>query len=378
MPKGHLRAGDVLINKDGAQTGKVGYYDGCFEQAAVNEHLFILRSIDGSIDQKLLYYYLLFPETQRRIAQRITGSAQPGLNSQFVDAVTLLVPNRAPEQHRIAEILSTLDEAIEQTEALIAKTQQIKIGLIHDLFTRGVAPDGQLRPPRETAPQLYKESPLGWIPKEWAAVTFGSCLIDNPQNGLYKPATFYGDEGIPIVRIDSFYEGIVSSILQLKRVRLSPHEARLYSLSRGEILVNRVNSIDYVGKSAIVPDLAEEVVFESNMMRCRINRAKLLPEFAIRWLCATYASSYFHSRAKSAIAQASINQADVKGLPVVRPGLDEQEHIVARMDCVDERLKVESGHVAKLRQLKSGLMHDLLTGAARVPLAAPVPEAAHV
>ncbi len=72
-----------------------------------------------------------------------------------------------PQQRRIAEILSTLDETIEQTEALIAKYQQIKAGLMHDLFTRGVTPDGKLRPTRAEAPQLYKESPLGWIPKEW-------------------------------------------------------------------------------------------------------------------------------------------------------------------------------------------------------------------
>jgi restriction endonuclease S subunit len=76
------------------------------------------------------------------------------------------------QQRRIAEILSTLDEAIEQTEALIAKMQQVKAGLMHDLFTC-VTPDGRLRPTREQAPELYKESPLGWIPKGWDASTLG-------------------------------------------------------------------------------------------------------------------------------------------------------------------------------------------------------------
>ena len=79
----------------------------------------------------------------------------------------------ARQQRRIAEILSTVDEAIEQTEALIAKYQQIKAGLMHDLFTRGVTPDGHLRPTRTQAPHLYKESPLGWIPKEWEVVRIG-------------------------------------------------------------------------------------------------------------------------------------------------------------------------------------------------------------
>ncbi len=64
-------------------------------------------------------------------------------------------------------ILSTIDTAIEQTEALIEKYQHIKAGLMHDLFTRGVLPNGQLRPPREQAPELYQETAIGWIPREW-------------------------------------------------------------------------------------------------------------------------------------------------------------------------------------------------------------------
>jgi type I restriction enzyme S subunit len=65
------------------------------------------------------------------------------------------------EQRRIAEILSTLDETIEQTEALIAKYQQIKAGLMHDLFTRGVTPDGKLRPPAPKRRTSTKNPPSG-------------------------------------------------------------------------------------------------------------------------------------------------------------------------------------------------------------------------
>ena len=63
---------------------------------------------------------------------------------------------------------------IANTEALIQKYQQIKAGLMHDLFTRGITSDGQLRPPREKAPELYKETAIGWIPKEWKAKDLGS------------------------------------------------------------------------------------------------------------------------------------------------------------------------------------------------------------
>ncbi len=67
----------------------------------------------------------------------------------------------------IASILSSIDRAIASTEALIEKYQHIKAGLMHDLFTRGIGADGKLRPPREQAPELYRESAIGWIPKEW-------------------------------------------------------------------------------------------------------------------------------------------------------------------------------------------------------------------
>jgi type I restriction enzyme S subunit len=91
------------------------------------------------------------------------------------------------QQRRIAEILSTVDEAIEQTEAMIEKTKTIKAGLMHDLFTRGVTKDGQLRPPREEAPQLYKESLLGWIPNEWTCDRLERWLQAPPKNGYSPP-----------------------------------------------------------------------------------------------------------------------------------------------------------------------------------------------
>ena len=74
-----------------------------------------------------------------------------------------------PEQLKIAHILTTVDDLIDRTEALIAKLRAIKQGLMHDLLTRGVDEHGQLRPPREEAPELYRELAVGWVPREWEA-----------------------------------------------------------------------------------------------------------------------------------------------------------------------------------------------------------------
>src|SRR5262249_11288823 len=135
---------------------------------------------------RFLFYYLSAPHFRPEITRYEKGSAQPGLNLSDVERLTIKYPP-LPQQCRISEILSTVDETIEQTEALIAKYQQIKAGLMQDLFTRGVTFHGKLRPTRFEAPQLYKESLLGWIPKEWEV----GCLSEylEPVNGI-RPGPF--------------------------------------------------------------------------------------------------------------------------------------------------------------------------------------------
>lgn len=348
----------VVLSAIGANCGRCFYAEGDWTTLANVQALLP----NGELDARVLYYRTNVENYWER-----SGSAQPFIKPSSIKKAWIAYPSAPSQQRRIAEILSTVDEAIEQTEALIAKTQQIKAGLMHDLFTRGVTADGQLRPPREEAPQLYKESPLGWIPKDWTSSEFGSLLIGTPQNGLYKPMSEYGDTGVPIVRIDSFYDGVLRGLETLRRLRLGSAELTTYGLVTGDILVNRVNSIDYVGKSAVVPKLHEPVVFESNIMRCRVNRDLLLFEFAIRWLCGSEATAHFRSRAKSAVAQASINQQDVRCLPVPLPRMDEQQRICRRASAIEQTLDHEQANLDKLRRLKRGLMQDLLTG--RIPVA---------
>jgi type I restriction enzyme, S subunit len=272
------------------------------------------------------------------------------------------------EQRRIADILDTLDEAIHKTVQVIAKLQRMKQGLLHDLLTRGIDDNGELRDP-ERHPEQFKDSPLGRIPREWDVARFGECLDGEPQNGLYKPSSFYSVTGTPIVRIDGFYDGVLAPIRSLKRLRLASQEVNTYGLEPGNILINRVNSIEFVGKAALVPELEEPVVFESNMMRCRLRLDRLHPAFAVRWVTGSWPRRWFYRRAKSAIAQASVNQSDLTALRLPVPGLDEQGQAVELARGAERRISAETAQLDKLRALKQGLMDDLLTGRVRVPVA---------
>lgn len=160
-------------------------------------------------------------------------------------------------------------------------------------------------------------------PKRWSVRSLGDLISDGPQNGLYKHASFYG-EGTPILRIDAFYDGRVVSLEQLKRVRATSEERHKFQLQARDIVINRVNSVEYLGKSTIVPPLNEQTVFESNMMRLSVDDTAVLPEYLIELLQTVHAKSHFLSNAKHAINQSSINQQDVKSLPVPIPSMDRQ------------------------------------------------------
>lgn len=134
MPKGKVEVNDILINKDGANTGKVAILKVKFHpHIAINEHLFILRS-KKFFEQKYLFYWLYSSFAQTEIKNRITGSAQPGLSSSFIKNFFLPLPP-LDEQQRIAEILSQIDQTIEKEEQYKEKLKRIKQGLMEDLLT---------------------------------------------------------------------------------------------------------------------------------------------------------------------------------------------------------------------------------------------------
>ena len=115
------------------------------------------------------YYLLLYNKKtfEKNSAQAVN---QASINQNSLKQLKLYLPTSLEEQKKIASILSTVDEAIAQTEQLIAKLERLKTGLMQDLLTRGIDENGQLR---NEATHEFKDSPLGRIPVEWEVKTIG-------------------------------------------------------------------------------------------------------------------------------------------------------------------------------------------------------------
>ena len=292
------------------------------------------------------------------------GSGLRHLRKDYVKKLKIDVPSPTV-QSRIVDIMDGFDRAIEKTESLIAKYQQIKAGLMHDLFTHGVTADGKLRPPREQAPELYQKTPIGWIPKEWEVKALRGCLVGNPTNGIYKPPTLIG-HGTLLVGQTAFTLERSIDFAFARRAVLSKDELSRYGLMENDILVTRVfATVEGVGQPTLVPAMYEPAVYESNMMRLRIERAVILPVLLFEWLRNHTVRRMIVSGA-NASNQTSINQQVLNLLPVIRPAPEEQHRMTMIIKTFDTRIKGEKSTLEKLRQQKSGLMRDLLTGRVRV------------
>lgn len=153
-------------------------------------------------------------------------------------------------------------------------------------------------------------------------------LLIDATNGLYKPESDYG-EGTPIVRINDYTGGmIIDDTDSLQRVAVSEGELEKYEIREGDILLNRVNSLEHVGKLALIGAISERAVYESNIMRLRVDPECALSTYVFYALAAEAAVSQLREKSKRAIGQVSVNQKDVRSVNILVPCLAEQERIV--------------------------------------------------
>lgn len=312
-------------------------------------------SLINAIEQNISYLH-----------RRSQGSTFLAIGSADLNTMPVAAPE-LPLQRRIAEILSTVDEAIEQTEALIAKTQQIRAGLMHDLFTRGVTADGQLRPVREEAPQLYKESALGWIPKEWNVAPLGE-IAELVTSGSRGWASYYAEEGAIFVRIGNLTREHPNLRLD-DVVRVRPpatSEGARTRLLPGDVLISITADL---GMAGVIPRDLGEAYINQHIALVRPHRSLAAGRWLAHWLGGVQAQARFR-RLDDPGAKAGLNLPTIRGFHAILPPRTERAEIVRRLDAVDDHVRAERGSAAKLRQLRRGLMQDLLTG--RVSVTAPV------
>ena len=197
-------------------------------------------------------------------------------------------------------------------------------------------------------------------PLKWEKLKIKDAVTVEPQNGLYKPQSDYVTDrsGIPILRIDGFYDGIVTDFASLKRLKCSETEKQKYLLLEDDIVINRVNSIEYLGKCAHIKGLLEDTVYESNMMRMHFDPETYNSAYICKLLCSQFIYDQIVNHAKKAVNQASINQKDVLDFNIYQPPIDLQNQFSGFVRQVDKSREAVKKSLEKTQQLYDSLMQE--------------------
>lgn len=340
-----LRPGDIVIARIGATTGKAFLITECPE-AVFASYLIRVRTKPNT-SPEFLSFFFQSAEYWNQIDQRKGGRLKGGVNIPNLESLTLFLPP-PPEQRAIAHVLQTVQDAKEARQRELALERERKAALTEHLFTHGVRGENDLERERE-------------LPSGWNLTLAGELIAEGPQNGLYKPLDAYG-AGTYILRINDFDNDGILAPSALNRVRLSSEEVALYRIRRGDILINRVNSLSHLGKSLLVGEASEPTVFESNMMRLHVDESKVLPGYFFRHLLTESTRRYMRGRAKRAVAQSSISQGDVRSIPISLPPIHVQRDIESILDACDRKLKSILDELALLQELFNALLKELITG----------------
>lgn len=347
IEKFKVELGDVIITKDSETPDDIGIPTVVTEDIpnlVCGYHLALIKPRVEKVDPIYLSKQLSTDHVVKYFGRFASGSTRYGLSSSAIAKTPIPV---APinEQRKIAKILSTVDNLIEKTQALIDKYQSIKQRMMHDLFTRGVDEHGQLRPSYEESPHLYKESDLGWIPKEWVVTKLQGVMdfLDGQRIPLKKEdrADMQGD--IPYYGASGIIDYVNDYIFDGDYILLGEDGENV--ISRNVPLAFKVSGKMWVNNHAHIlrPAEGSHIDFYTE-----------------------YLESKDYSSIISGSAQPKITQGYLSRVMVIKPEYHEQVNIAQKLSSLHAKAEKENDYLDKLKVLKSGLMQDLLTGKVRV------------
>ncbi len=335
LDKYMLEEGDLLMALTG-NVGRVAILKKEFMPAALNHRVACLRLKTDRVAKDYLFHVLNSAFFEQQCIQSSKGVAQKNMSTEWLkDYEIPMYPKE--QQELIADILDKTRNII------ISRNYELK--KLDDLIKARFV-------------EMFGDAYLNEF--GWKKIKIKNAVTVEPQNGMYKPQSDYVTDGsgIPILRIDGFYDGVVTDFSSLKRLRCSENERQKYLLYEDDVVINRVNSIEYLGKCAHINGLLEDTVYESNMMRMHFDSTRFHPVYVCRLLCSRFVYDQIVNHAKQAVNQASINQKDVLDFDIYEPPLKLQIQFADFVRAVDKSKVEIQKALDKTQMLFDSLMQE--------------------
>ncbi|MGY5851477.1 restriction endonuclease subunit S [Salegentibacter sp. F14] len=357
-----LQKDDVLLTLVGS-IGRSAIINNYSLNFTLQRSVGILRFVD-SLDKVYAFYYLNSSIFQNDLMLSVNASAQGGVYLGTLGKLKINYPENLAHQRKIAKILKTADAVIEKTEAAISKYRAIKEGMMQDLFTRGIdLQTGQLRPAYKDAPHLYKETELGWIPKEWECTELGKYSFITKLAGFEYTDHFDYSLGGEIIAVRAL--NLKKGKLDLTDIHTIPRETsqllKRSQLRKGDLVISYVGT---VGAIAVI-DRDNKYHLAPNVAKITLNQSEINSFFLNEYLASEFGQKEIF-RWISSTTQAALSMTNLRQLRVIKPNIFEQTKIFNVLKSLAQKIEMEEEHLAKHQSLKKGLMQDLLTGKVEV------------
>lgn len=350
--KSRFRSGDILYGKLRPYLDKAVLAD---RGGICSTDILVFRCRGGRALPEFLVHAFHTREFLEHAVRTTHGVNHPRTSWASLGRLTVPLPP-LDEQRRIAGVLSTIQRAIEAQDKVIAAARELKRSLMKHLFTYGPVPV------TEASGVPLKETEIGPVPEHWEVVQLGQ-VLKLTQYGLSMRGNQAGP--VPILRMNSLQDGRVAST-DLQYVDIGPDLLKKFRLNPGDVLFNRTNSMELVGKTGLF-DLGGEFVFASYLLRLVMEANGLLPEVLTHYLNQKLVQQRLKGLAARGVSQSNISAARLRTFLVPLPPMPEQWEIARELSAADRKIEAEEKRKAALQALFKSMLHHLMTGKIRVP-----------
>lgn len=333
-PRCQPRVGDVLLTKDGASTGNVTL-NTIAQPFSLLSSVCLIKTDASTLNPAFLCYYLQSPDGLKSIVGQMSGAAIKRIILRDVKRATIPLPCIA-EQQRIVAILKKAFEDIAAAKANTEKNVQNARALF-DSHLQAVL-----------------------LNKRWKQTTLGE-LCESVEYGSSAKSKKEGT--VPVLAMGNIQNGR----FDWRKLVYTDDKAEIkkYLLKHNDVLFNRTNSPELVGKTAIYKS-EMPAIFAGYLIRIHRKEDLLDADYLNYYLNSELALSYGKTVAISSVNQANINGTKLRGYPIPIPPISEQRTIVQKLDGVREETQrlasVYERKLAALEALKKSLLHQAFTG----------------
>ena len=304
-----IRSGDVLVSTVRPNLNAVGRVAVELDGATASTGFCVLRPRSEVANGAYLFHWVRSPRFVGEMVRRATGASYPAVSDRIVFESKIPLPP-LPEQRRIAEILDKADALRTKRRAALVQLDTLTQSIFLDMFGDPAT-----------------------NPKGWPVRTIRD-LLESASYGTSEKAEATGE--FPVLRMNNITRTGEMDTAELKYMDLKEDQRERYLVRTGDVLFNRTNSVELVGKTGIYRE-ANPMAYAGYLIRLRVNR-KYEPEYLAAFLNTVYSKRVFRSMCKSIIGMANINATELQALRIPVPPLPVQHKFAGCITAV-EKLK---------------------------------------